>query len=43
MSACAASVVACALKADASTSAILAESYSFIWQPYVWMKKRSGI
>jgi hypothetical protein len=43
MSACAASAVACALNADVSTSAILAESYSFIWQPYVWMKKRSAI
>ncbi len=43
MSACAASFVACALNAAVSTSAILAESYSFIWQPYVWMKKRSAI
>ena len=43
ISACAASGVACALNATVSTSAILAESYSFIWQPYVWMKKRSAI
>ena len=35
MSACSAAFVACALNADVSTSAILAESYSFIWQPYV--------
>ena len=43
MSACSATSVAFALNADTSTSAILAESYSFIWQPYVWMKKRSAI
>ena len=36
MSACSGSSTRTAPSLSASTSAILAESYSFIWQPMVW-------
>jgi len=37
MSACSTASTPRALHESTSTSAILAESYSFIWQPNVWM------